>query len=41
VPYGYNHGHPIADTRPDELFDDIAQLADRLLGAVRPAPAPL
>lgn len=44
VPYGYNHGHPIADTQPDELFDDIAQLADRLLGAhgtVHPAPAPL
>jgi phosphoglycolate phosphatase len=31
VPYGYNQGRPIAAARPDEVFDDLTQLADRLL----------
>lgn len=31
VPYGYNGGRPIADAQPDQLFDDLPQLADRLL----------
>ena len=36
VPYGYNQGRPISDARPDQVFDDIPQLADRLLN---PEPA--
>lgn len=28
VPYGYNHGRPIADSRPDAVIDSLAQLPE-------------
>ena len=31
VPYGYNAGVPVANCRPDMMFDDLAQMADYLL----------
>ena len=31
VPYGYNGGVPVADARPDRLFDDLAAIADHVL----------
>lgn len=39
VPYGYNQGRPIVEDQPDELFNDLTQLADRLLP--RPEPVAL
>ena len=32
VPYGYNAGVPVAASNPDRMFDDLAQVADYLLG---------
>jgi len=31
VPYGYNGGVPVADARPDRLFDHLATIADHVL----------
>ena len=28
VPYGYNHGQPIEDSRPDIVIDNLTELAD-------------
>ena len=40
VPWGYNGGVPVADARPDLLFDDLAAIADHVLaGDAEPAPA--
>ena len=32
VPYGYNAGVPVAESNPDHMFDDLAHVADYLLG---------
>lgn len=40
VPYGYNAGRPIADARPDRVFDSLPELAAFVLGAL-PAGAKL
>jgi phosphoglycolate phosphatase len=32
VPYGYNAGVPIADSRPDHLFENLTQVADHVFG---------
>ena len=32
VPYGYNAGVPVAASNPDRMFDDLAQVADYVLG---------
>ena len=32
VPYGYNAGVPVAAANPDRMFDDLAQVADYVLG---------
>ena len=32
VPYGYNAGTPVAECNPDRMFDDLAHVADYLLG---------
>jgi phosphoglycolate phosphatase len=40
VPYGYNGGVPVADARPDRLFDDLAALTEHVLaGDAETAPA--
>jgi phosphoglycolate phosphatase len=31
VPWGYNAGVPVADSRPDRLFESLAQVADHVL----------
>jgi phosphoglycolate phosphatase len=33
VPYGYNAGVPIAQARPDRVFQSIVEVADHVLGA--------
>ncbi|MEW5835419.1 MAG: phosphoglycolate phosphatase [Pseudomonadota bacterium] len=39
VPYGYNAGRPVAETRPDRLFDTLPEVAAYVLdGARQPAP---
>ena len=35
VPYGYNAGVPVAASNPDRMFDDLAHVADYLLGTSR------
>lgn len=32
VPYGYNAGQPIADAKPDRIFQSLPQVADHALG---------
>ncbi|HEU4458918.1 MAG TPA: HAD-IA family hydrolase, partial [Methylibium sp.] len=32
VPYGYNAGTPVADSKPDRLFESLAEVADHVLG---------
>ncbi|WP_374669625.1 HAD-IA family hydrolase [Ramlibacter sp.] len=40
VPYGYNGGVPVAQSRPDRLFDRIDGLAHAVVhGELRPVPA--
>jgi phosphoglycolate phosphatase len=34
VPYGYNAGRPIADARPDRLFDGLGEVARHVLHGV-------
>ena len=36
VPWGYNGGHPIADSEPDLVFDDFAQLLRQVTQAQPP-----
>ena len=36
VPYGYNAGVPVAESNPDRMFDDLAHVADYLLGTATP-----
>lgn len=31
VPYGYNAGRPIADSRPDRIFESLPRVADHVL----------
>jgi phosphoglycolate phosphatase len=31
VPYGYNRGVPIADAKPQRIFDSLSQLAEHVL----------
>lgn len=31
VPYGYNHGEPIANARPDRVFESIDEMADHVM----------
>ena len=35
VPYGYNAGVSVADSAPDRMFDNLAQVADYVLAAHR------
>jgi len=35
VPYGYNAGVPVAQARPDRLFDSLPQVADHVLSGHR------
>lgn len=39
VPHGYNGGAPIAASRPDRLFPDLAAVADFACGSMAPTPA--
>ncbi|MDE2397465.1 MAG: HAD-IA family hydrolase [Burkholderiales bacterium] len=36
VPYGYNGGQPVAESRPDRLFAGLKELADQVLGERAP-----
>lgn len=38
VPYGYNAGAPITDSRPDLVFDTLPQVASHVIGARRRSP---
>jgi phosphoglycolate phosphatase len=37
VPYGYNAGRPIAEARPDRLFQSLGEVADHVLARRAPA----
>lgn len=37
VPYGYNGGQPIGDSRPDRIFDRLSDVADHVLSPQAPA----
>jgi phosphoglycolate phosphatase len=37
VPHGYNAGRPIAEARPDRLFDTLPEVAAHVLGSARQA----
>ena len=35
VPNGYNAGVPVAESNPDRMFNDLADVAEYLLGTAR------